>query len=491
MQSSKHALVQKSAIGQQWAVATGHPLAAQAARRMLEQGGSAVDAAIAADVVMGVVEPMATGIGGDLLAMIAKPGEAPVSYNGSGASPFLLTADQVQSLPNQRIPERHVLSITTPGLVRGWYDVHQRYGRLAWQRLFEDAIDLAHNGFAVAKVAAQEWKIFDFVLHKDPICAALYRAGQPYMAGDLFTNTELAAVLRAIAQDGPDAFYLGDVAERTEHAMLAVGGALRANDFSAHQGFFCEPVSVALDDFTLYECPPNTHGMAVLAAVKAVWGQRSSSAPEAELALVQATEQAMAHAAQVVSDPAGNTVCTVVVDHDGLAVTLMSSIFKRFGSAYAVPGCGFVLQNRGFGFSTPGHVNGPGPHKRPYHTVVPAMALRQEQFYMGLGVVGGLMQPQGQIQIWTKVLRDQHRLEDAIDAPRWRLEAAGRLALEQGFDEECADFLRNQGFVAPDPGVGELAGRSDFGGAQAVQRQGNGGLKAVSDSRKDGCVAVA
>ena len=491
MQSSDFSSIQKSAVGTQWAVATGHPLAAKAARRMLEHGGSAVDAAIAADVVMGVVEPMATGIGGDLLAMIAKAGEAPVAYNGSGAAPLLLTTEQVQPLPTQRIPERHVLSITTPGLVRGWYDVHQRYGRLPWPQLFEDAICLAQEGFEVAKVAAQEWKIFDFVLHKDPVCAALYRAGQPYEAGEVFRNTALADVLQAIANDGPDAFYLGEVAERTERAMLAVGGMLRADDFKRHQGFFCDPVSVELDDYTLYECPPNTHGMAVLEAVKRVWEQRNHSAPEAELALVQATEQAMAHAASVVCDPAGNTVCTVVVDRDGLAVTLMSSIFKRFGSGYAVPECGFVLQNRGFGFSAPGHVNAPGPCKRPYHTVVPAMALRQGQFYMGLGVVGGLMQPQGQIQIWTKVLRDQRSLEEAVYAPRWRLETAGRLALEQGFDPQCADFLRSCGFSEPDAGVGELAGRSDFGGAQAVQRQENGGLKAVSDSRKDGCVAVA
>lgn len=491
MQSSDFSSIQKSAVGGRWAVATGHPLAAKAARTMLEQGGSAVDAAIAADVVMGVVEPMATGIGGDLLAMLAKPGEAPVSYNGSGAAPLLLTTEHVQALPNQRIPERHVLSITTPGLVRGWYDVHQRYGRLPWKLLFDDAIHLAQAGFEVAKVAAQEWKIFDFVLHKDPVCAALYRAGQPYSAGEQFKNTELAAVLQAIADEGPDAFYLGEVALHAERAMLAVGGLLRAEDFKRHQGFFCEPVSVALDDYTLYECPPNTHGMAVLEAVKQVWEMRDHSAPEAELALVQATEHAMTHAARVVCDPAGNTVCTVVVDSDGLAVTLMSSIFKRFGSGYAVPGCGFVLQNRGFGFAAPGHVNEPGPHKRPYHTVVPAMALQNGQFYMGLGVVGGLMQPQGQIQIWTKVLRDRCPLDEAVYAPRWRLEAAGRLAVERGFDAQCADFLRNHGFSEPDPGVGELAGRSDFGGAQAVQRQTDGRLQAVSDSRKDGCVAVA
>ncbi|HRL26215.1 MAG TPA: gamma-glutamyltransferase [Alcaligenes sp.] len=489
MATTAYTAGEKQGQGAQWAVATGHPLAARAASRMLEQGGSAVDAAIAADAVMGVVEPMATGIGGDLLAMIAPPGLEPVAYNGSGAAPQLLCAEHVQALPGARIPERHVLSITTPGLVRGWWDVHQRYGRLEWTMLLEPAIQAARDGFAVAAVAAREWRIFDAVLHADPACATLYRAGHPPVAGEHYANSELANILQEIAQDGPDAFYVGRPAQQADRAMRRAQGLLRAQDFHAHRGFFCQPIHVQLDDCALYECPPNTHGMAVLQAVQAAW-ERPSDPRQAELALVQATQQAMAHAARVVCDPAGNTVCTVVVDRDGLAVTFMSSIFKRFGSGYVVPGCGFVLQNRGFGFSTPGHMNGPGPGKRPYHTVVPSLALKGGRFYMGLGVVGGLMQPQGQIQIWTRVLRDGWPLEQAMYAPRWRLETADRLALEDGFDAECADFLRAQGYASPEKGVGELAGRSDFGGAQAVERLADGRLKAVSDPRKDGCVAV-
>ncbi|MCH1879805.1 gamma-glutamyltransferase family protein [Alcaligenes ammonioxydans] len=489
METTAYRAGEKQGLGQQWAVAAGHPLAVRAAQRMLELKGTAVDAAIAADAVMGVVEPMATGIGGDLLAMIAPPDSTPVAYNGSGAAPLLLTAHQVQALPGERIPERHVLSITTPGLVRGWWDMHQRYGRLAWASLFQPAIEAAREGFAVAPVAAREWHIFDFVLHRDPACAALYRAGNPPKAGERYVNPELALVLQEIAEQGPDAFYLGRPAQQAERAMKQVRGLLRAQDFQRHQGFFCEPVSTALGDFSLFECPPNTHGVAVLEAVQAAW-HRPADEAAAELALVQATEAAMAQASRVVCDPAGNTVCTVVVDGQGLAVTFMSSIFKRFGSGYAVPGCGFVLQNRGFGFSGPGHVNGPGPGKRPYHTVVPSVALRSGRFHMGLGVVGGLMQPQGQIQIWTRVLRDGWPLERALFAPRWRLEAAGRLALEEGFDAHCAAFLRGSAYGPPDKGVGELAGRSDFGGAQAVERLADGRLKAVSDPRKDGCVAL-
>lgn len=481
---------EKQGLGTHWAVAAGHPLAVRAAQAMLELKGSAVDAAIAADAVMGVVEPMATGIGGDLLAMIAPPDSMPVAYNGSGAAPLLLNAEHVQALPGGRIPERHVLSITTPGLVRGWWDMHQRYGRLDWAHLFQPAIQAAREGFAVAPVAAREWQIFDFVLHRDPVCAALYRAGKPPKAGEQYRNPELAAVLEEIAAQGPDAFYLGRPAQHAEQAMEQMQGLLRAEDFRRHKGFFCEPVSASLGEFSLYECPPNTHGVAVLEAVQRAW-KRPVDQDAAELELVKATEAAMAQASRVVCDPAGNTVCTVVVDADGLAVTFMSSIFKRFGSGYAVPGCGFVLQNRGFGFSEPGHVNGSGPGKRPYHTVVPSLALKSGQFHMGLGVVGGLMQPQGQIQIWTRVLRDGWPLDKAMFEPRWRLEGAGRLALEDGFDANRTAFLREHGYVPPDKGVGELAGRSDFGGAQAVERLADGRLQAVSDPRKDGCVALA
>ena len=490
MSTTAYTAGEKQGLGARWAVAAGHPLAVRAAQGMLALNGSAVDAAIAADAVMGVVEPMATGIGGDLLAMIAPPDGRPLAYNGSGAAPMTLTAAQVQGLPGARIPERHVLSITTPGLVRGWWDVHQRYGRLEWARLFQPAIEAARAGFEVASVAAREWHIFDFVLHRDPVCAALYRAANPPKAGERYANPELAAVLQEIAEQGPDAFYRGRPAQRAEQAMEQVQGLLCAEDFRRHQGSFCEPVSATLGEYSLFECPPNTHGVAVLEAVQAAWS-RPADGYEAELALVQATETAMSNAARVVCDPAGNTVCTVVVDSDGLAVTFMSSIFKRFGSGYAVPGCGFVLQNRGFGFSELGHVNGPGPGRRPYHTVVPSLALRADQFHMGLGVVGGLMQPQGQIQIWTRVLRDGWPLEQALYAARWRLEGSGRLALEEGFDPGCASFLRENGYPSPDKGVGELAGRSDFGGAQAVERLADGRLKAVSDPRKDGCVALA
>lgn len=468
-------------------VSTGHPLAAEAAKAMLEAGGSAVDAAIAADAVMGVVEPMATSIGGDALAMLYEPGGAVVCYNGTGRAPGALDVAMVAALPGAKIPERHPLSVTTPGLVRGWWDLHQRYGRLDWARLFTPAIRHARDGFAVARVAAKEWALFDFVLRVDPECGRLYHAGKPPAAGERFTNPELADTLEMIAREGPDAFYQGRVALAAARAVQALGGVLAADDFRVHHGDFVEPLSVEFHGARVHECPPNTHGVAILDALAAIQAADDDPRDPATWArMVAFTASAMAKAKRTVADPAGNTVCTVVVDAGGMAITLMSSVFKRFGSGIAVPGGGFCLQNRGFGFSEPGHVNGPGPGKRPYHTVVPGLTTLNGRFHLGMGVVGGLMQPQGQIQILTRVLAWGESLQAALDAPRWRLEAGNTLAIEAGWPIETVRALRDAGYQAPHVTAGELGGRSDFGGAHAAMRAPDGRLVGAADPRKDG-----
>jgi len=473
-------------VGDTSMVATGHPLAAQVAIQILREGGSAVDAAIAADALLGVVEPMATGIGGDVLAMVVPPGEAPVSYNGTGRAPAHFSLDALSSLPGQRIPERHVFSVTVPGVVRGWHDLHNRFGLLPWSRLFQAAIRTARGGFAVAPVAAREWALFEPVLRLDPVSTALYRADALPRAGETFANPELAAVLEAIAKEGPDAFYLGAPAAAAVRAVQQRGGALVAQDFAQHSGHFAEPASARFRGLTVLECPPNTHGIAVLHALEGLDAlQLDPADPATTVAMVEHMGRAMQHAKKTVADPAGNTVCTVVVDASGLAVTLMSSIFKRFGSGIAAPGCGFVLQNRGFGFSEPGHINGPGPGKRPYHTVVPAAVLKDGAFHAGLGVVGGAMQPQGHVQLITRLAAWGEPLQAAIDAPRWRLEADRALALEAGTPAAVAQALRAAGYLEPD-GLGELGGRSDFGGAQVVLRDAHGRLIGGSDKRKDG-----
>ncbi len=471
-------------------VATGHPLAAEAAAGLLRAGGSAVDAAIAADAVLGVVEPMATGIGGDLLAMLVPPGQSARTYNGTGRSPAAFEASLLNGFPDARLPERHVHTITVPGVVRGWSDLHGCYGRLPWPRLFEAAIRAAREGFAVAPVAAREWALFEPVIAQDAAAALLYRAGAVPRAGERFTNPDLAAVLETVAQDGPDAFYLGHVAAAAGQASQVRGGVLAAGDFAAHRGHFDTPLSARFRGLDVLECPPNTHGLAVLHALQALEPlPLDPRDPQTTVAMVDRMGEAMAHARKVVADPAGNTVCTVVVDAQGLAITLMSSVFKRFGSGIGVPGCGFVLQNRGFGFAAPGHINGAGPSRRPYHTVVPAAALKDGVFHAGFGVVGGAMQPQGHVQLLTRVAAWGEPLQQAIDAPRWRLEGGKALAVEAGTRADVEQALRRAGYTEPQ-GVGELGGRSDFGGAQFVMRTPDGRLLGGSDRRKDG-VALA
>ncbi|CAM5526711.1 gamma-glutamyltransferase family protein [Eoetvoesiella caeni] len=479
--------MKKYAVARNTMISTGNPLAAKAAQEILDIGGNAIDAAIAADAVLGVVEPMATGIGGDLLAMIVQADGTVQSYNGTGRSPLGLFPDLIAALPGQRIPERHPLAITTPGAVQGWHDLHARYGRLDWPVLFLHAVELARNGFNVAAVAAREWRLFDAVLRQQPYCAQLYRAGGSPLAGERFTNPELADILEGVANEGPQEFYLGKAARAAAAAVQACGGVLDVVDFEQHRGNYCAAVSTNFHGVQVHQCPPNTHGVAVLSALQEIaQSTLPAQSPEAMLELIAATAGAMQHAAKTVADPAGNTVCTVIVDADGLAITLMSSIFKRFGSGIAVPGAGFVLQNRGFGFSAPGHINAAAPGRRPYHTVVPGASTKDGRFFMGMGVVGGLMQPQGQLQILTRVLAWGQSLQQALEAPRWRLEAENTLALEEGMPSHMQSALRAAGYKAPAGHVGELAGRSDFGGAQVVMRDGEGMLRGASDHRKDG-----
>ncbi|RMX05888.1 gamma-glutamyltransferase [Corticibacter populi] len=471
--------------GQHSMVATGHPAAARAAHAMLQSGGSAVDAAIAADAILGVVEPMATGIGGDVLAMLVEPDGTAITYNGTGRAPRAWRDELLAALPQQKIPERHALTLTTPGAVRGWFDLHARYGRLPFAQLLQPAIAMARAGFAVAPIAAREWALFAPVLHGDAVSARLYRAEQPPQAGERFSNPELATVLEDIACGGADAFYRGRPAQAAQQASERHGGILTAQDFAEHTGFFAPPLRAEFRGLTVLACPPNTHGMAVLEALRELEPQTLlRDEPRTVLCTVQAMRRAMRRAREEVADPAG-TVCTAIIDQDGLGISLMSSVFKRFGSGISADGCGFVLQNRGFGFGRPGTRNAPGAAKRPYHTVVPGGTLRDGRLHACFGVVGGAMQPQGQVQILERLAAFGQGLQEALDAPRWRLESDTALAIEAGTPPEVTALLRASGFVDP-VGEGELGGRSDFGGAQFAMRLADGSLLGASDKRKDG-----
>ncbi|WP_138466657.1 gamma-glutamyltransferase family protein [Poseidonocella sp. HB161398] len=468
------------------AVAAGHPAATRAAMEALGRGGSAIDAAIAADAVMGVVEPMATGLGGDLSAMLLPPGEAPLTYNGTGRAPAALSEAMVAALPGGRIPERHPLSVTVPGAVRGWLDLHARFGRLDFAGLLAPAIRIAREGFAVGPVCAREWALFADVVRGDPGSRAIYRGDAIPQAGTQFSNPALADLLERIAAEGAEAFYRGTAAAAIARAAARAGALLCEGDLAAHEGNYDIPLRQGFHGLEILECPPNTHGMGVLDALRRLEGEvLPMEDPETTVKIVEATRDGMKEARRVVADPSGNTVCTAIIDRDGFAVTMMSSIFKRFGSGIGVPELGICLQNRGFGFSEPGHVNGPAPGKRPYHTVIPAAALKDGRTHAVFGVVGGLMQPQGHVQLVTRIAAWGQGVQEAIDAPRWRLERDDAVALEEGAAPGVAEALARAGF-RDGAGAGDMAGRNDFGGAQMVMRGPDGGLLAGSDRRKDG-----
>lgn len=465
-------------------VASGHPLAAWTALDVLSRGGSAADAAVAADAVLGVVEPMATGIGGDLLAMIVEPDGRPWSYNGTGRSPRGLTREAMAKASLDRIPQRSPWSVTVPGAVRGWQDLVHRFGRMPLKDLLAPAVELAEAGFPVSPVAAREWAAFDPVLRAHPEAARLYRASAPYRPGERFANPALGRVLRDIGDGGADAFYLGSAAHSASLEIQRLGGVLAADDFARHRGEFGEPLRGAFRGLEVLECPPNTHGSAAIDALALLdLAPLDPTDPQTIVRMAEAVEQSLERAQATVADP-GNTVCTVVVDSAGLACVLMSSVFKRFGAGIAVPGHGFVLQNRAFGFAGFDHPNHPGPGRRPYHTVIPGAALKDGRLWAGFGVVGGMMQPQGHVQLLVRLAAWGQAPQPAVDAPRFRWESRRRVAVEAGMPAQAVQALRAAGF-ADAGGEGELGGRSDFGGAQVVQRV-EGGWRGASDSRKDG-----
>lgn len=352
-------------------------------------------------------------------------------------------------------------------------------------RLLAPSVRTAREGFAVGRVAAREWRLFAPVLQRDAIATALYRAHEPPVAGSRFCNPALAETLEAIARGGADAFYRGALAAAASEAVQRLGGALDVDDFAAHRGEVVEPLAASFRGWTVLTCPPNTRGVALQRALERLQPLAlDADEPRTTVQAVAAMAEALDEARRTVADPAGNTVCTVVADAHGRTATLMSSLFKRFGSGIAVPGAGFVLQNRGFGFGPPGQVNGAAAGRRPYHTVIPGAALRDGRPHAAFGVVGGLMQPQGQLQLLLRVAAWGEPLERAVAAPRWRLEPGDRLALESGMPERLVGALRQAGY-GDAPG-GELGGRSDFGGAQMLLRRDDGCWLGASDPRKDG-----
>ncbi|GIW87790.1 MAG: gamma-glutamyltranspeptidase [Isosphaeraceae bacterium] len=528
-------------LARQGMAATSQPLATEAALAVLRAGGSAVDAAIAANAVLGVVEPMSCGLGGDLFAIVWDAQTRRLyGLNASGAAPARATIAEFRRRGLDRIPTYGPLSWSVPGCVDGWSMLHERFGRLPWSKLFDEAIRHAEDGFPVSELIAAEWQAAAPALAEVPATAACFLPhGVAPATGDVFRNPDLAQSLRRIAQNGRDAFYSGPIAQAIADYARQTDALLTAEDLAGHRGEWVDPVSTHYRGYDVWELPPPCQGIAVLQilnliepydlkalgfgspelvhlmveAKKLAYEDRAryyadprfAEVPVARLiskpyARQRASELNLARASQKprAGDPTGSadTIYLTVADPQGTVVSLIQSNFHGFGSHHVVPGLGFPLQNRGTLFALdPSHANRLEPGKRPFHTIIPAFVTHQGEPWASLGLMGGDMQAQGHAQVLVNLIDFGMDVQEAGDAPRWRhdgssdptgtpADGGGIVYLESGFPPGLAEALRARGHRV------EAASPGGFGGYQAIRIDRRRGiLIGGSDPRKDGLAA--
>lgn len=499
-------------------VATSHPLAVQAAIDILDRGGTAADAAVAAAAVLNVVDPRSTGVGGDAFCMYWPSGDrSPSGLAAAGAAPARMTCEAVRAAGHATMPDAGPWSVTIPGAVAGWDALLSRFGRLGLGDVLAPAIRIAHDGFAVTPMVAEEWKTAAAKLKRYEASAHTYLpSGRAPRAGETFFNPDLAATLDTIAAEGAQALYKGRLAEAIGAAVASTGGPLRADDLAGWSGpEWVAPLEGRYRGVDVYEMPPPGQGIAVLSALGIYDVLQLSDAADKEHGAIEAMKMAFADADAYVADPRvvdvpggallsprylarrageidlarasigragrpGDTVYVAVVDEQGNACSFIQSLYEGFGSGLTASGTGIVLQNRGSNFVVdPGHPNCVAPGKRPYHTIIPAQLGRAGEFFACLGVVGGFMQPQGQMQIIRRLIDDGASPAEAVGAPRWRYLKDRIVAFEPGYDPDTVSALEHRGHVI------QQLGRFRAGGAQLIVKSGDG-LTGASDPRKDG-----
>ncbi len=518
-------------MANQGMVATSQPLAVQAGLRVLQDGGNAVDAAIAAAAVLSVVEPMSTGVGGDAFALAYMAKEDRVyALNASGRAPAAATRERVAALCSQRLPESGPLTVTVPGTVDGWATLLQRLGTLSLAEALAPAIRYAEEGFPVSEIIGQSWAQSSDKLRRDEGAAATYLInGKAPRIGQLFRQPDLARTLREIGAGGPDAFYRGPLAQRIAAYVQGKGGLLTADDLAAHTSTWCEPIEIVYRGHRVLECPPNGQGLIVLQALGILEGfdlpaMRPGFADTLHLQ-IEAIKLAFADCRRHVADPAqvhvpveellspgylagrralidpqragtgyapglpgaqGDTVYLTVVDRWRNAVSFINSLYRGFGSGLTVPGTGIMLQNRGALFCLDAeHPNCIAPGKRPYHTIIPALVFRGRQLVYSLGVMGGFMQPQGQVQVLSNMLDYGLDVQEALDAPRFNVQEGTTVAFETGLSHQSRLRLEKMGHA-----VKTNASPGTMGGGQIIRIDPDTGvLQGGSDPRKDGCAA--
>src|SRR6202795_666665 len=444
-------------------VATSHVQASVAGAKILEHGGSAVDAAIAANAVLGVTDPMMNGMGGDLFAIYwdAKAGKL-YGLNASGWAPRGLTIAHIKERDATAMPVAGIDSVTVPGAVAGWNALYERFGRLAWKDLFQSAIFYAQEGYPVPEIIASYWKDSLEWIAKDPEGRRIYLPdGKPPAVGQVFQNRDLAKALLSVAQNGASAFYKGDIAHAILRTSQNLGGTMAADDLADFSPEWVEPVSTTYRDWTIYELPPNGQGMAALEMLNIV--ETSPPSPDGPLSVaelhkkIEAMKLAYADLGKYNADPrfakipvkgmlskeyareraklidpnkanceiaAGappmsDTTYLSVVDRQGNIVSLIQSNYEAFGSGVVVRGMGFVLQDRGALFSLDAaSPNALAPRKRPFHTIIPAFMEHGDQ-HIGFGIMGGANQPVAHAQFVSNIADYGMNIQEAMETARF------------------------------------------------------------------------
>ena len=521
-------------MAQRGAVATSQPLAAQAGLQMLVNGGTAVDAAVAAAAALNVLEPMSTGVGGDMFVLIWDSQKKQVlALNGSGRAASDANAADVRKKGLRAVPANGphaAFSVSVPGTVDGWQTALEGYGRMTLREVLAPAIGYALNGYAVSEVIAHQWQAAERKLASRPSGLELLPGGRAPRYGEVVTLPTLGHTLQAIAEGGAPAFYQGEIAREIAGFVQAEGGWLTVQDLAEHRSTWDEPICTDYRGATVWECPPNGQGIAALIALNIAEGFDLPAMPPQSADvyhyLIEATRLAFADALRYVADPrvadvpiaallskeyaahrrqliqadealqdvsfgqplpAGDTVYVTAVDGQGNGCSLINSVYQSFGSGLVVPATGIVLQNRGALFSLdPAHPNFIQGRKRPYQTIIPGMATRGGEMWLSFGVMGGFQQPQGHLQVISNMVDFGLDAQKSLDALRFHVDVTGdgEAKVEAGLADETVAELRQRGHSVK---VVDGYERILFGGGQVISRNAETGvLMAGSEPRKDG-----
>ena len=520
------------AMGLRGVVATSQPLAANAGLDILKKGGNAIDAAVATAAVLTLVEPNSTSLGGDAFIMIYIAAEKKlVGINASGRAPYSMTLDALNVKLDKHGMDRirGIYSVSVPGAVDGWFEVLEEYGTMTMAEVLEPAIYYAEHGFPVSPIIAGAWLGLERNEEPSTRSALLLDGKRAPRAGEVFRNPDLAHSFRLLAEHGRDAFYKGPIAEAIVAYSDQHDGFLTMKDFEDHTSTWVEPIFADYGDYRLYELPPNGQGIAALEMIKILGnvdlGAMGHNSAEYLHHIIEAKKLAYADIQKWNGDPEfnhlpireiisteygrrqferidpkramerpesgidgnGDTVLLQVMDEDHNAVSFIYSIFGGFGSGLVAPGTGFPLQNRAALFSRePGHINVVEPHKRPFHTIIPAMAFKDGEFFMTFGAMGGAVQPQQHVQIFLNVVQFGMDAQQAVEIPRINHGSGLEVTVEPGIDEAVLTQLEAWGHE-----LRRRTTRGGVGGAQLIMfDRTTGAMIGGSTPHKDGMAVV-